>query len=565
MNTNKKITGAFIITKPSAFTIVELLVVIVIIAILAIITIVAYNGITTRAANASIQSDLVNASNVLRMYQVDNTKYPDSVTDCPNPSSSSNICLKLSSNNTASYNVNNSSTPQSYNLTITNSTTNNLAVLTNDSKPLTPANTIAPLSPVADWLAIPSSNHYSGYTDHYGNFYDPISKSYATVTRSTPKTIYDPTTQHIYDVPPNTLGIRPRSDGKSGYEAEIEEGRTNYLTNSSFETDSNSDGLADSLSTFKTVNGTPNMTRLMGVHGNYSQNTQYTGVAGDSNNETRVLVHQSSTGFSAGENVTGSVYIKGSVNNCVLDIYLSARDSSYNQLGVSSLTITPSSTSWNRYTVSYSNLPTGTAMIYFNTIHVTSLDAGDSYNLSFDAAQLEKGAFATSYIPTTSAAVTRNADMVTVPTTGWSASTGTFMVVAGDSVHRSSGVGYSLGWNGSNSYINAYDINMSAYFDVYTQGGSDRNNGKALPVGYHTRGSRWNTGTPVRSFVDGSPGTGNLNSIDPSGMSSSAYLGASSFGVNSFGGPIQRLTIYKTALSDTDITTVTSAIKDGPQ
>ncbi|MGB4420213.1 MAG: hypothetical protein WBI29_00200, partial [Candidatus Saccharimonadales bacterium] len=71
-------------------------------------------------------------------------------------------------------------------------------IITESSKPsvLTPA----PLDPVADWIATPQG-------DHYGNYYDPVSKSWANVTRSTPKTIYDPTTQHIYDVPANYLAV----------------------------------------------------------------------------------------------------------------------------------------------------------------------------------------------------------------------------------------------------------------------------------------------------------------------------------------------------------------------
>ena len=44
--------------KQSAFTIVELLIVIVVIAILAAISIVAYNGIQTRARTTKVQSDL---------------------------------------------------------------------------------------------------------------------------------------------------------------------------------------------------------------------------------------------------------------------------------------------------------------------------------------------------------------------------------------------------------------------------------------------------------------------------------------------------------------------------
>jgi prepilin-type N-terminal cleavage/methylation domain-containing protein len=62
----------------SAFTIVELLVVIVVIGILAAITIVSYSGITSRANIATIQSDLTNASNVLKMDQTvdSNNNFP---------------------------------------------------------------------------------------------------------------------------------------------------------------------------------------------------------------------------------------------------------------------------------------------------------------------------------------------------------------------------------------------------------------------------------------------------------------------------------------------------------
>ena len=72
------------IYKP-AFTIVELLVVIVVIGILAALTIVAYTGISQKATVASLQSDLSNASTVLKLYQVDNSAYPNLVTNCPNP------------------------------------------------------------------------------------------------------------------------------------------------------------------------------------------------------------------------------------------------------------------------------------------------------------------------------------------------------------------------------------------------------------------------------------------------------------------------------------------------
>jgi prepilin-type N-terminal cleavage/methylation domain-containing protein len=91
------------------FTIVELLVVIVVIAILAAITIVAYTGVTNRANIASIQSDLTNASQQLKMYYTEHGFYPTSIdanTKCLKDSSGipdTNYCLKTSYGNTFSY------------------------------------------------------------------------------------------------------------------------------------------------------------------------------------------------------------------------------------------------------------------------------------------------------------------------------------------------------------------------------------------------------------------------------------------------------------------------------
>ena len=60
----------------SAFTIVELLVVIVVIGILATITIVSYTGISNRAVISSIKSDLTNASTALKLDQITNSAFP---------------------------------------------------------------------------------------------------------------------------------------------------------------------------------------------------------------------------------------------------------------------------------------------------------------------------------------------------------------------------------------------------------------------------------------------------------------------------------------------------------
>lgn len=107
-----------------AFTIVELLVVIVVIGILAAITVVSYAGIKNKAIISSLQSDLYNASKQLKMFNIDNGYYPTSIsTDCvSSPTTTTNLCLKISPGNSFTdplYPYSNP-TPQSFMLTEVN-------------------------------------------------------------------------------------------------------------------------------------------------------------------------------------------------------------------------------------------------------------------------------------------------------------------------------------------------------------------------------------------------------------------------------------------------------------
>ena len=97
----------------SAFTIVELLVVIVIIGILATITMVSYNGVTKKSKEASLQSDLSNASKILEMDKIIDGNYPPNLEDANQGKG-----LKPSGNNT--YNYTYDPTTKSYTLIATN-------------------------------------------------------------------------------------------------------------------------------------------------------------------------------------------------------------------------------------------------------------------------------------------------------------------------------------------------------------------------------------------------------------------------------------------------------------
>lgn len=99
--------------RQGAFTIVELLIVIVIIGILAAITIVSYSGVTRRANVAAIQSDLTNASKKLNMYYALYNTYPAAMvssdggeTYCPTaPTADPGYCIKPTNDIDFTYSV----------------------------------------------------------------------------------------------------------------------------------------------------------------------------------------------------------------------------------------------------------------------------------------------------------------------------------------------------------------------------------------------------------------------------------------------------------------------------
>lgn len=120
-NRSNKLKPAY--DSSCAFTIVELLIVIVVIGILTAITIVSYTGITQKANAASLQSDLANAAKKLDLYNAQYSSYPtaiDAGTGCPTaPNSDSVNCVKFSSGISYIYSSIGST---NYNLTATKGT-----------------------------------------------------------------------------------------------------------------------------------------------------------------------------------------------------------------------------------------------------------------------------------------------------------------------------------------------------------------------------------------------------------------------------------------------------------
>ncbi len=112
-------------SNSNAFTIVELLVVIVVIGILAAITVVSYTGISQKAIVSSLQTDLNNASKLLKMDQVISSAYPATLA-----AANAGKGIPSSPDTTYQYVVNNNISPQSYCLSATK---NSITYITTES------------------------------------------------------------------------------------------------------------------------------------------------------------------------------------------------------------------------------------------------------------------------------------------------------------------------------------------------------------------------------------------------------------------------------------------------
>jgi prepilin-type N-terminal cleavage/methylation domain-containing protein len=128
----------------SGFTIVEILITIVIIGILATISVVSYVGISNKANVTAIQSDLVTSYESLKIFQIQNSNYPTSITDCPTPAAG-NLCIKPSGSNIiASYVKDNTISPKGFCINIVNGNDSYKITSITYKKPV-PGDCIAPV------------------------------------------------------------------------------------------------------------------------------------------------------------------------------------------------------------------------------------------------------------------------------------------------------------------------------------------------------------------------------------------------------------------------------------
>ena len=267
-----------------------------------------------------------------------------------------------------------------------------------------------------------------------------------------------------------------------------------------------------------------------------------TGLDGTGSNDLRNL-----TGTDpASKTYTGSVYLKGS-GTMVIRLSNTIDDSADTQITLTS--------SWARYTLTHTfNATSGDLLWFFD-------DASSSTATTYDiwGAQIEEGAYATSYIPTDGSTVTRVQDQYSK--TGISdlinSEEGVLFLEIENIVDSAADIVMISLTDGSNA--NKISIFISTGLLSVESAGSGTNLGiysKALQSGFNKIAIKyeasncvlWVNGTdyPDTSFTAFSPSTFNSLAFDRGD------------GIQDFYGKVKQLQVYKTVLTPSELATLTT-------
>jgi hypothetical protein len=157
------------------------------------------------------------------------------------------------------------------------------------------------------------------------------------------------------------------------------------------------------------------------------------------------FIYQTTPTLTNGQNYTVSRYVKaGTITFCTIGMHgledaffdLTNGTYSFSGTGAVSASIKDAGNGWYRITATWTWGTGTTYRVYFAAASSLSNRFGFAIGATLHVwgAQLEAGAFATSYIPTTTAALTRNADVATMTGTNFSdwynATEGTFQLIS---------------------------------------------------------------------------------------------------------------------------------------
>jgi hypothetical protein len=274
------------------------------------------------------------------------------------------------------------------------------------------------------------------------------------------------------------------------------------------------------------------------------------------------------TGFAQNDKVSISAYIKGSLVGCTIKFIMFEYNVAHTYLAqtVSNITTPDSSYKLQTATVTVANASTAEIKV---GIQIVSLGVGDTYDLYYTCFQAEKSPYPTSFIPTTTAALTRGAEVLTYPISGnRTAETETIFVkfapstdFANDGVPRqliaTSTKDRRISKNSTATVLNFYpNTNDSSGTNaVGTTNILSNTSYVVTGVAYGATAS-----TNARIYVNGiSEGTDADDYTSPA-WGTNFYIGSNSTSASQLNGTIQKVAIYNRALSDAEVLTVSTLL-----
>ena len=194
---------------------------------------------------------------------------------------------------------------------------------------------------------------------------------------------------------------------------------TNYLTNTYFSVDTNDDGQADGVAkdASSTINGTETYELIeaiadVNITDSQYQRVQYTGVGGDSSETLRILVADRTTNgtFAQDDDFNFNILIKGTLSGCKARMIVGENASGSTLLDNVSAEKTINS---NLSKIDYTNTATqATTNSLYCYLEIYEIDNTDTCDIQFICSQAEKAVTPSTWIPTTTTALTRNLEII---------------------------------------------------------------------------------------------------------------------------------------------------------
>jgi hypothetical protein len=236
------------------------------------------------------------------------------------------------------------------------------------------------------------------------------------------------------------------------------------------------------------------------------------------------------------------------------------------QSGTSASTITPVGNGWYRCSVIVINDTdtSSTLSIQLYSDGTTASYTGDGYSgIYIWGAQLEVGAFATSYIPTVASQVTRAADAASMTGTNFSswynAGQGTLYAEANTPSFATTYVFADINNNSTTTYIrqSTASTGTNTQFVISDNSVTTASPGVIVTLGSYRRMAGAYTADSVQQSVNGSLGTEDTSATIPSGFSQ-MNIGTRSSGASPVNGTIKKIAYYPLRVTNAQLQGLTS-------